>query len=114
MADVLPGESVQQGQDQLQVERVRRAIADVYTFVRSQEYNRTIASYTFDHYIEFAKQAIKGSGRQIRDAAGNAVGVRPTKLEALSNLQNSFNGAIEQARKMAESVDNSATNQKNA
>jgi hypothetical protein len=110
MADVLPGEAVQQGQDRLQVERVRKAIADVYTFVRSQEYNRTIASYTFDHYIEFAKQAIKGTGRQIRDASGKAVGIRPAKLEALSNLKTAFQGALEQARKMAESVDNSSQN----
>ena len=105
MGTLLPGEAVQDGQDKFEVERVRKVIADTYTFVRSQEYNRTIASFTFDHYIEFEKQAIKGTGRQIRSASGQILGTRPTKLEALTSLQNSFNSVLTQARSMAESVD---------
>jgi len=107
MGTLLPGEAVQDGQDKFEVERVRKVIADTYTFVRSQEYNRTIASFTFDHYIEFEKQAIKGTGRQIRNASGQVLGTRPTKLEALINLQDSFKAVLQQARTMAESVDNS-------
>ncbi len=105
MSTILPGQAVQEGQDKFEVERVRSTIADTYTFVRSQEYNRTIASFTFDHYIEFAKQSIKGTGRQIRNASGQTLGIRPTKLEALNNLQNSFKSVLTQARSMAESVD---------
>lgn len=105
MGTLLPGEAVQDGQDKFEVERVRKVIADTYTFVRSQEYNRTISSFTFDHYIEFEKQAIKGSGRQIRSASGQILGTRPTKLESLTNLQNSFKSVLTQARAMAESVD---------
>lgn len=105
MGTLLPGEQVQEGQDKFEVERVRRVIADTYTFVRSQEYNRTIASYTFDHYIQFAMQEIKGKGREIRDAAGQTLNIRPTKLEALDTLQTSFKSVLAQARKMAEKVD---------
>lgn len=108
MGTLLPGEAVQDGQDKFEVERVRKVIADVYTFVRSQEYNRTIASFTFDHYIEFEKQSIKGTGRQIRSASGQVLGTRPTKLESLTNLQNSFKSIMTQARDMAQSVDDSA------
>lgn len=105
MADLLPGETVQETQDKDEVIRVRRVIADVYTFVRSQEYNRTISSYTFDHYIEAAKQEIKGKGREIRNAAGQVLDTRPTKLDALTNLQTSFKATIAQARQLAQSVD---------
>lgn len=104
MGTLLPGEAVQDSQDKFEVDSVRKVIADTYTFVRSQEYNRTIASFTFDHYIEFEKQAIKGTGRQIRDASGQTLGVRPTKLEALTNLQTAFNGILAQARDLADSV----------
>ncbi len=105
MGNLLPGEKVQEGQDKFEVERVRRVIADTYTFVRSQEFNRTIASYTFDHYIEFAKQSIKGKGREIRSASGRVLDIRPTKLEALESLQASFKSVLAQARTMAEQVD---------
>ncbi len=105
MGTLLPGESVQDGQDKFEVERVRKVIADTYTFVRSQEYNRTISSYTFDHYLEFAKQAIKGKGREIRSASGQTLDIRPTKLEALESLQASFKSVLSQARTMAEKVD---------
>lgn len=107
MGTILPGEAVQEGQDKSEIERIRTIIADTYTFVRSQEYNRTIASFTFDHYIEFAKQAIKGTGRQIRTASGQTIGIRPTKLETLTNLQNSFKSVLNQARNIAESMDSS-------
>ena len=90
MADLLPGEEVLEGQDVSEVDRVRIVVADVYTFVRSQEINRTIASFTLDHYIDEAKRQIKGEGRQLRNAAGEAYNVRPTKLEALNRLETEF------------------------
>lgn len=111
MGALLPGETVQEGQDKFEVDRVRKVIADTYVFVRSQEYNRTIASYTLDHYIEFAKQAIKGTGRQIRSASGQVLDTRPTKLEALSRLQTAFTAVLAKARTMAESVDQSTPDQ---
>src|SRR5690349_15198307 len=107
MGTLLPGEAVQDGQDKFEVERVRKVIADVYTFVRSQEYNRNIANFTFYHYLEFEKQSIKGTGRQIRSASSQVLDTRPTKLESLTNLQNSFKSIMTQARDMAQSVDDS-------
>jgi hypothetical protein len=107
MAELLPGEAVPEGQDKFEVDRVRKSVADVYTFVRSQEFNRTIASYTLDHYIEFAKQRIKGTGRQVRSASGEVLDLRPTKLETLEKLHTTFQSVLEQARAMAETADDS-------
>lgn len=94
MAELQPGEEVVEGQDPKEVDRVRVVMADTYTFVRSQEINRTIASFTFDHYIDEAKRQIKGVGRQLRDASGEAYDVRPTKLEALERLETEFNASL--------------------
>jgi hypothetical protein len=102
---LLPGEYVPQEQDKKEVERVRRVIADVYTFVRSQEINRTIGSFTFDHYIEQAKTLIKGDSRSIRDASGQAIDSRPTKLEVVTILENEFRQTLQQARALASKVD---------
>lgn len=101
-------------------EEVRRAISNVYTFVRSQETNKTIASYTFDHYIQEAKDRIKGGvgvdvngitqvGRAIRDAAGQAFDVRPPKLEALAALEASFNKQFDKAKQLALAADKKAS-----
>jgi hypothetical protein len=78
------------------LEKAQRALADVYTFVRSQELTRTIGSYTFDHYIDEAKRAIKGTGRQIVDAAGQPIdedpklSTRPSQLQYIDNIEKDF------------------------
>lgn len=107
--DLLPNEVVAQTSDELEKsDQVRRAIADTYTFVRSREINTTIASFTLDHYIDEAKRLIKGDDRQLRDASGEdslAVGTRPTQLEALASIQQAFNDAFDDAKKLAEEAD---------
>ena len=105
MAELLPGEEVTEVQSPREVDRVRVVVADTYTFVRSQEINRTIGSFTFDHYIEEAKREIKGTGTSIRDAGGAAIGVRPTKLEALEVLENEFRATLPTIREMAKAAD---------
>ena len=95
MAEVEPGEQVSEGQPLSQVDKVRRIVADVYTFVRSQEINRTIGGFTFDHYIDEAKRRIGGTGRAIRNAAGEAFDQRPTKLELLDSLEEEFRASFE-------------------
>lgn len=72
----------------------RQVLGSVYTGVRSRAQNVAIASYTFDHYIEEAKRAIKGDDLQLRDAAGKVVDIRPTKLKALDTLQREFTKVI--------------------
>ena len=84
------GDEFAEGQDRKEVERVRSIVARVYTFVRSSEINRTIGSFTFDHYVDEAKRKIKGPGRQIRDASGTSFDTRPTKLEVITNLEKEF------------------------
>ncbi|MCG8429668.1 MAG: hypothetical protein MJA29_00615 [Candidatus Omnitrophica bacterium] len=105
MAEVRPGEEVDENQDVGQVNRVRIVIADTHTFVRSQEINRTIGSFTFDHYIDEARRQIKGSGTAIRNSAGEAIGVRPTKLEVLNVLETEFRASLEVARSLAKAAD---------
>ncbi len=107
--DLLPNETVAQSADELQkTDKIRRSIADTYTFVRSREINATIASFTLDHYIAEAMAQIKGNGRQLSDASGDdslAVGTRPTQLEALASVQQAFNDAFDDAKKLAEAAD---------
>jgi len=105
MAELQPDEAGFESQEQKEVRRVRRVIADTYTFIRSQEINRTLASFTFDHYIEEAKRQIKGDGRAIRNAAGEAFDIRPTKLAALTSLEDEFRATLEAAKVMAKAAD---------
>lgn len=107
--DLLPNETVAKTSDELEkTDQIRRSVADTYTFVRSREINATIASFTFDHYIDEAKRLIKGDGRLLRDASGQdslAVGTRPTQLESLASIQEAFEKAFEDAKKIAEEAD---------
>ena len=85
-------------------DELRATLADVYSFVRSREVNRQVASYTLDHYITEEMQRIKGPGRELRDAAGldAGLGSRPTQLEALKKLQDAFNNNLSSLRSMAD------------
>lgn len=85
-------------------EQVRRTIADVYTFVRSAEINRTIASFTLDHYLDEAKRKIK-EDRLLRSAANpEGIGSRPSQLSALEKLEADFDKVFAKAKEMAEKV----------
>lgn len=105
MAQLQPGEETLEAQKTSEVRRVRRVIADTYTFVRSQEINRTLSGFTLDHYIEEAKRQIMGTGRSIRDAAGETINLRPTKLEQLNSLEEEFRSTLETAKTMAKAAD---------
>jgi hypothetical protein len=87
-------------------DQVRRTIADVYTFVRSCDINKTISGFTFDHYIDEAKRRIK-EPKILRSAAdpSKGVGTRSGQLEALTKLEEEFNKTYEQAKKLAEAAD---------
>ncbi len=86
---------------------MRAVLADTYTFVRSAEINKTIASFTFDHYIDEAKRRIKND-RVLRSASNPAEGVgkRPAKLTALQKLEQDFTAALSKIKKVAETKDN--------
>lgn len=86
-----------------EIDQIRTTIADVYTFVKSREINKTIASFTFDHYIDERKRAIKGE-RIIRSASkpGEGVDKRLAQLDAIDKLEQDFNKAYDQAKSMAE------------
>lgn len=105
MAELSPEEEKLERQKIEEIRRVRRVVADTYTFVRSQEINRTLGGYTFDHYLEEGKRKIKGEGRAIRSASGEAFDIRPTKLEALNSLEDEFRATLETAKAMAKAAD---------
>lgn len=85
---------------------LRSIIADTYTFVRSAEINKTISSFTFDHYIDEAKRAIK-EDRILRSASDPVTGIgkRLSKLSALEKLEQDFKNSLSKLRKMAEAKD---------
>jgi hypothetical protein len=85
---------------------VRTALANAYTFVRSREINKTIAGFTFDHYIDEAKRALK-EDRLLRSASSPAEGIgrRMSKLSALEKVQRDFNNAMVKARELAKQND---------
>lgn len=95
-------------------DQVRTTLADVYTFVRSREVNRQIASFTLDHYIEEAKARLNGADRQLTDASGKPIsatkglGTRPSQLSSLKSLRSSFSSAKSQLEKLAEKADSAA------
>ena len=108
MAELQSGKETLEAQKAKEVQRVRRVVADTHTFIRSQEINRTLSGFTLDHYIEEAKRQISGTGRAIRDAAGETIDLRPTKLEALNSLEDEFRSTLEAAKAMAAAADASA------
>ena len=84
---------------------LRKILADTYTFVRSTEINKTISSFTFDHYIDEAKRAIK-EDRILRTASNpDGFGTRPSKISALTKLQTDFTNAFAKLQAMAKAKD---------
>ena len=110
-ADPLPGEkaslgvSKQTAQQQEEEEQLRITVGAVYTFVRSQELNRTVANFTLDHFIDEAIRQLRGDGTAVRDAAGNVVATKTAQLERMQKLQNDFNSVFSQLQKKAQQAD---------
>lgn len=66
---------------------VRSVLHSAYSFVRSVETNRAIASLTLDHLLQDQIQAILGGEeRSILDAAGESLDRRTSKLDTLDRL----------------------------
>lgn len=93
-------------QERKAANEMRAILADTYTFVRSRELNKTIASFTFDHYIDEAKRAIKEE-RILRSASSpsDGVGKRPSQLSALEKLEQDFNNMAAKIKEVAETKD---------
>ena len=92
--------------DRKETDELRSVLADTYTFVKSTEINKTINSFTFDHYIDEAKRAIK-EDRILRSASDPATGIgkRPSKLSALEKLETDFNNSIGKLKTLAQNKD---------
>lgn len=88
---------------------MRAVLSDTYAFVRSSEINKTISRFTFDHYIDEAKRAIK-EDRILNSAANPTVGIgkRQAQLTALETLETNFKNSLANIRKLAEAKDTSS------
>ncbi len=89
-------------QETSEIDQIRQTVSDVYTFVRSREINKTIAGFTFDHYIDERMRGIKGE-RVIRSASnpGDGVGTRPCQLDAIAKLESDFTNSFDKMKKLA-------------
>lgn len=89
--------------------QMRQILADTYTFVRSSELTKTISNFTFDHYIDEAKRALK-EDRVLRTASNptEGVGKRPSLISALEKLETDFNNSLAALQKLASDKDNKA------
>lgn len=74
---------------------VRRALHSAYTFVRSVETNKAVASLTLDHMIqEQISRLKKGESREIVSASGEDLGSRTSRYDQLTELQDSVVKAV--------------------
>lgn len=75
---------------------IRSVLHSAYTFVRSIEENKSIASLTLDHLIQAQIDSLqKGSTTTINDGQGQSVGSRPSRFDQLDALLTSVNNAIQ-------------------
>jgi hypothetical protein len=88
---------------------MRSVLSNTYVFVRSAETNRTISGFTFDHYIDEAKRALK-EDRILSSASNPAVGVgkRQAQITALETLETDFKNSLASMRKLAQAKDESS------
>ncbi len=75
---------------------IRTILADGFTFVRSIESNRAIASLTFDHLIQGYIDSIKtGVTTTIIDGQGQGVGQKASRYDQLSTLLSTMQNAVQ-------------------
>jgi hypothetical protein len=79
-------------------DKIRTALGNTYTFVRSREFNKTVIGYTFDHYIDAAMRSIKDSS----SSTSNLVVTRIPQMDLLVSLEASFSDALDQLKKKVE------------
>lgn len=99
-----------------EADKLREVLSQVYVFVRSQEINRVIAAFTFDHYIDEAKRLLKGTayvraadGRPlIVDQEQNQYEVRPSLLDEMLLVKSLFTTFYDAMLKTAQAADQKA------
>lgn len=107
MADALAPPTIDESQASVtetpQADAIRNALADTYSFVRGAEVNKTISSFTLDHYIDAAMRKIKDT-RVLQAANGpsGGIGTRPSQLDTLTKLQQDFDAAYSSASQSAQ------------
>lgn len=94
MTDLGPSEEQRQDQQSSVTDRIRKTLAEGYSFVRSREVTLSISSITFEEAVSQA----------IADITEDESTVRPGKLTAIRNLKDQVVAAVEEARKLPASA----------
>lgn len=76
------------------------SLGKIYSFIRSREYTKSVSNFSFDDYIDQAKNQIKS------DEKGN----RRTKSQKLDQLEEEISNTIERAKQLRD--DNKEESQK--
>lgn len=80
---------------------IEELVQSAYSFIRSQESNKSIAALTLDHLLQRHIDTIQGgSTRVLLDATGRVAGVRISRLDQLQAIEDGINQvvkALEQA-----------------
>lgn len=78
---------------------VRRAIHSAYTFVKSMEVNRSVATLTLDHMIGEQIQSLKqGEVRSEVDGSYEERGNRISRYDTITEIEKSLSDAISAIR----------------
>lgn len=94
MTNLGPSEEQQRDQQSSITDRIRKTLAEGYSFVRSREVTLSISSITFEESVSQA----------IADISDDENTVRPSKLTAIRNLKDQVVAAVEEARKLPASA----------
>lgn len=70
-------------------------LADIYSYVKSRELTKAFSAYTFDDYINDAKNQIKSDNSTTESKGG-----RPTKIDRLAKIEELVKNTIERAKKV--------------
>jgi hypothetical protein len=86
-------------QEELDKRKVEgRILHSAYSFVRSREMNKAVASLTLDHLIQEHIESIQGGDtRAMVDSKGQRNNLRPTKLQELDKLENDITDFVAKA-----------------
>jgi hypothetical protein len=85
---------------------IRQILHSAYSFIRSVESNKAIASLTLDHLIQEQIDSLKkGETRSIVDGKGESVGNRVSRWDRLDALEKDIENAVKAIKDAGGDVD---------
>jgi hypothetical protein len=71
------------------MDEIKIQLQEVYTYIRSRDFNKVFSSLTFGDFIDRAKKEITTDGK------------RPSKQTTLNQLESKIESVIERAKKLS-------------